>query len=76
MIQIKISCFQFLKNEKNNISTNYTFFSCETQKSDLIDLFNAKNDPNVSCYRIPSIITAVNGDLITMIDERVHPVEI
>ena len=47
------------------------FISCETQKSEMIDLFNAENDPNVSCYRIPSIITAVNGDLITMIDERV-----
>ena len=71
MIQIKISCFQYLKNEKNNISYYYIFISCETQKSEIIDLFNAENDPNVSCYRIPSIITAVNGDLIAMIDERV-----
>ena len=47
------------------------FISCETQKSEIIDLFNAENDPNVSCYRIPSIMTAVNGDLIAMIDERV-----
>ena len=47
------------------------FISCETQKLEIIDLFNAENDPNVSCYRIPSIITAVNGDLIAMIDERV-----
>ena len=47
------------------------FISCETQKSEIIDLFNAENNPNVSCYRIPSIITAVNGDLIAMIDERV-----
>ena len=45
--------------------------SCETQKSQTIDLFNAENDANVSCYRIPSILTAVNGDLIAMIDERV-----
>jgi sialidase-1 len=50
---------------------NILFISCETQKSDIIDLFNAENDPNVSCYRIPSIMTAVNGDLIAMIDERV-----
>ena len=35
------------------------FVSCETQKSEIIDLFNPDNDPNVSCYRIPSIITAV-----------------
>mgnify|MGYP003342976408 FL=1 len=38
---------------------------------DYTDLFNAKNNPEVSCYRIPSIITAINGDLIAAIDERV-----
>ena len=36
-----------------------------------IDLFNAENNSEVSCYRIPSIITATNGDLIAAIDERV-----
>lgn len=35
------------------------------------DLFNASNNPKISCYRIPSIITATNGDLIVAIDERV-----
>ena len=35
------------------------------------ELFNAENNPEVSCYRIPSIITATNGDLIAAIDERV-----
>jgi len=35
------------------------------------DIFNAENNPEVSCYRIPSIITATNGDLIAAIDERV-----
>ena len=38
---------------------------------DYKDLFNAENNPEVSCYRIPSIITATNGDLIAAIDERV-----
>jgi len=38
---------------------------------DYTDLFNAENNPEVSCYRIPSIITAPNGDLIAAIDERV-----
>ena len=38
---------------------------------DHTDLFNAENNPEVSCYRIPSIITATNGDLIAAIDERV-----
>jgi len=35
------------------------------------DLFNANIRANVSCYRIPSIITAPNGDLVAAIDERV-----
>ncbi|UZH55424.1 exo-alpha-sialidase [Salinimicrobium tongyeongense] len=35
------------------------------------DLFNAENDPGIACYRIPSIVTAPNGDLIAAIDERV-----
>ena len=38
---------------------------------DYTNLFNAENNPEVSCYRIPSIITATNGDLIAAIDERV-----
>ena len=35
------------------------------------NLFNTSMNPQVSCYRIPSIVTAPNGDLITAIDERV-----
>jgi sialidase-1 len=35
------------------------------------NLFNATMNPEVSCYRIPSIVTAPNGDLIAAIDERV-----
>lgn len=35
------------------------------------DLFNTSMNPEVSCYRIPSIVTAPNGDLIVAIDERV-----
>ncbi len=35
------------------------------------DLFNASNNEHVSCYRIPAIVTAPNGDLIAAIDERV-----
>ncbi|NNF36519.1 MAG: exo-alpha-sialidase [Saprospiraceae bacterium] len=34
-------------------------------------LFNGNTDTTVSCYRIPAIITAKNGDLIVAIDERV-----
>jgi sialidase-1 len=35
------------------------------------DLFNTRLEPGVSCYRIPALITAPNGDLIVAIDERV-----
>ena len=35
------------------------------------DLFNATENDNISCYRIPAIVTAPNGDLIVAIDERV-----
>lgn len=35
------------------------------------DLFNISMKENIACYRIPSIVTAPNGDLITAIDERV-----
>jgi sialidase-1 len=34
------------------------------------DLFNATLDDGISCYRIPAIVTAPNGDLIAAIDER------
>lgn len=35
------------------------------------NLFDARENPEVSCYRIPAIITAQNGDLLLAIDERV-----
>ncbi|WP_167604885.1 sialidase family protein [Maribellus sediminis] len=37
----------------------------------LQDLFDAGNNDAVSCYRIPAIVTAPNGDLVAAIDERV-----
>ena len=38
---------------------------------DFKNLFSTKIKTGVSCYRIPAIITAPNGDLIAAIDERV-----
>lgn len=35
------------------------------------DLFNTSMHEGVSCYRIPALITAPNGDLVAAIDERV-----
>ncbi len=36
-----------------------------------INLFDKDSTPNVSCFRIPSLATAPNGDLIAAVDERV-----
>ena len=41
------------------------------QKLSTVDLFNTGMQEGVSCYRIPAIITAPNGDLVATIDERV-----
>ncbi|MFT5142693.1 MAG: sialidase-1 [Rhodothermales bacterium] len=35
------------------------------------DLFNTSMREGVACFRIPSLVTAVNGDLVAAIDERV-----
>lgn len=45
--------------------------SGEEEISEFHDLFNAAATEGVECYRIPSLLTAVNGDLIAAIDERV-----
>lgn len=36
-----------------------------------INLFDKDSSENISCFRIPSLITAPNGDLIAAVDERV-----
>ncbi len=35
------------------------------------NLFDASENEKVSCYRIPAMVTAPNGDLVVTIDERV-----
>lgn len=35
------------------------------------NIFDATDKDDISCYRIPALITATNGDLIAAIDERV-----
>ena len=49
------------------------FSFCLCAQDDLIfqDLFS-NQDPNISCYRIPSLATAPNGNLLAVIDERVE----
>lgn len=50
--------------QKENVQT-------ENNAPNFKNLFSAKIRTGVSCYRIPAIITAPNGDLIAAIDERV-----
>jgi len=38
---------------------------------EFLNLFGERNKDGVSCYRIPAIVTAPNGDLIVAIDQRV-----
>ncbi len=54
-----VSCGQKEKSQTTN------------DKIEFVDLFNTSMNPDVSCYRIPAIVTAPNGDLIAAIDERV-----
>ena len=53
-----------------SIAQNDSASSSENQL-EFVNLFDASKTEGVSCYRIPSIITAANGDIITAIDERV-----
>lgn len=50
------------KSPKNNPSDKDTI--------KFINLFSTDSNQDVSCYRIPSLIMAQNGDLIAAIDER------
>lgn len=52
--------------------------NAQTQKNSITkgvkeshNLFDKNLNEDVSCYRIPSIVTAPNGDLVAAIDERV-----
>lgn len=56
------SCVGKVKNESKKTTDNQLEF---------IDLFNTGMAEGVSCYRIPAIVTAPNGDLVASIDERV-----
>lgn len=47
------------------------FAQSEQAPLNFINLFSQDMKPTVSCFRIPAIITASNGDIIATIDERV-----
>lgn len=43
----------------------------ESKLPEFVSLFDTGMQEGVSCYRIPSIVTAPNGDLVAVIDQRV-----
>ncbi len=55
------------------IASTFLFAQNEISKGVIssTDIFNTSMRPGVACFRIPSIVTAKNGDLIASIDERV-----
>lgn len=54
----------FFWNQKVNAQS-------ENEAIQLVNLFSSDLKKGVSCYRIPAITTALNGDVIVAIDERV-----
>lgn len=62
VVFLLVSCATKVQNESNKTSNNQIEF---------VDLFSTGMDENVSCYRIPAIVSAPNGDVIAAIDERV-----
>lgn len=69
--------------KRNILLISLIFFTCSLARPqdeipqladgllEVQDLFNATGNPDVSCYRIPAIVTSTNGDLVVAIDERV-----
>jgi sialidase-1 len=45
--------------------------SCREEPSQEVVLFRKGEPEGVACYRIPSLVTATNGDLLAVVDERV-----
>ena len=56
------SSIAFAQNQRTEIAKGVTVYH---------NLFNTSMNSGVSCYRIPAIVTAQNGDLVVAIDERV-----
>ncbi|MBK8944801.1 MAG: exo-alpha-sialidase [Ignavibacteriae bacterium] len=67
-----IFCFITVFFIINKISIYSQLTDNNLENSEFISLFSSKENQNISCYRIPAITTAINGDLIVAIDERVE----
>ncbi len=59
-VLLSLNCFS--QNKKETLAEGIIEYE---------DLFNTSMQEGVSCYRIPAIVTAPNGDLIASIDERI-----
>lgn len=68
---MKITLLALLLNLPFLLSSQNEKSTLKHQDIEFINLYSADMKKGVSCYRIPSILTALNGDLITTIDERV-----
>ena len=62
ILVLMISVNASAQRKKNKIAEGVIFSQ---------DIFNKSMRKGVSCFRIPAIVTAPNGDLIAAIDERV-----
>lgn len=56
---------------KNNVAEAPATKVEVEQKLAFQNLFDASSKDSISCYRIPAIVTAPNGDVVVAIDERV-----
>lgn len=66
VIVISVFCFNCAVQNQNKITV-----VDKQDKPVFKDLFTSSMNKDVKCYRIPSIVTAPNGDIIAAIDERV-----
>lgn len=62
-IFLYLMALQLFGQDHINMSPNHAL--------QFVNLFDAQSNEEVSCYRIPSLVTAPNGNLIAAIDERV-----
>jgi sialidase-1 len=68
---MKLFLFLFLVQIIYNGYSQNEFVRNNHDSIEFRNLFDAEMEDNVSCYRIPALVKAPNGDLIAAIDERV-----
>ena len=68
---MRLLLFIFFVQIFSNSYSQREFIPNDYNSIEFKSLFNAKMKDSVSCYRIPAIVKAPDGDLIAAIDERV-----